>query len=221
MSIDCASFTRNSVEVGYDAHVSTDELTVTDGRHARRDRNRVAVIDAMFSLLDEGAVSPSTDAIAQRAGVSVSSLFRYFEGLDDLQEQTIERHFERFAPLFEIPSIGSGSSDARISGFVISRLALYRSIAPVARLARSRSLDQPTIAETLASVRAGFADQVRIHFSAELDHRTPAQRDDLVGLVDALTAFESWDLLISTHARSDRAIRRAWTNGIHRLLDPT
>jgi len=198
--------------------VAAEELTLVDGRRARRDRNRAAVIDAMFSLLDEGVVPPPTEAIAARAGVSVSSIFRYFESLDDLQAQTIERHFERFAPLFEIPSIGAGSLEDRIDRLVGARIELYRSIAPVARLARSRSLDHARVADALAKTRTSFAGQIRVHFATEVARLTRPQSDDLVALVDTLTSFESWDLLRSTHDRSDRLIRRAWTAGIRRLV---
>lgn len=200
--------------------MATDTGTPVDGRRARRDRNRAAVIDALFSLLDEGERSPAADAIASRAGVSVSSLFRYFEGLDDLQEQTVEVHFARFGTLFEVPAIGSGSTEERIERFVEARLALYRTIAPIARLARSRALDHVRIAAKLAETRTRFAGQVRAQFAPELDALTPARRQDVADLIDALTSFESWDLLQSTHGRTEREVRRSWTAGIASVVRP-
>ncbi|TKJ33926.1 hypothetical protein A6V29_15510 [Blastococcus sp. CCUG 61487] len=190
-----------------------------DGRTARRERNRAAVIDALLGLIDESHVAPSTDEIAERAGVSVSSLFRYFESLDDLQEQTIERHFERFAPLFEIPTIGAGPLADRIDRLVDARTTLYRSIAPVARLARSRALDNPRLAGTLVEVRARFTRQLRDHFAPELAALPRASGNDLVALVDTLTSFESWDLVRTTHGYSERLVRRAWHAGVSGLID--
>ena len=61
--------------------------TTEDGRHARRDRNRLAVVDAMLELYVEGNLDPSSDEIAERAGLSPRSLFRYFEDLDDLGQE--------------------------------------------------------------------------------------------------------------------------------------
>ena len=192
--------------------------TSVDGRRARRDRNRAAVVDALFSLYDEGETSPAAEAIASRAGVSVSSLFRYFDGLDDLQEQAIEAHFARFGPLFEVPSIGVGPLPERTRRLVDARLTLYRSIAPTARLARARALDQPRIAEKLAETRAQFSHQIHTQFAPELRALTPARRQDVADLVDALTSFESWDLLQSTHGRRNREIHRSWTAGISSLV---
>ncbi len=192
--------------------------TSTDGRRVRRERNRTAVVDAMFALLQEGHLPPSADQIAERAGVSVSSVFRYFDDLDDLQRQTIDRYFERFAPLFTIPDLGQGPRDARIARYVEARLTLYEATEPIARMARFRAVEQGMIAQSLADTRAALAGQVRTHFAPELAGMTRAEGDDLVALVDSLTAFEAWDLLHADHRRSRTQIRRAWTRGLARLL---
>ncbi|HQZ33105.1 MAG TPA: TetR family transcriptional regulator, partial [Ilumatobacteraceae bacterium] len=69
-----------------------------DGRHARRDRNRLAVVDAMLLLYAAGNLEPSSDEIAERAGLSPRSLFRYFDDLDDLVRVAISRQYERLLP---------------------------------------------------------------------------------------------------------------------------
>ena len=115
-----------------------------DGRRARRERGRTAVVDALFALLQEGEGLPAVEAIAERAGVSVSSVFRYFDGLDDLRERTIERYFERFAPLFEITNIGEGDRSTRVGHLVDSRLNLYVAIHPIAQIVRQRAAEAPT-----------------------------------------------------------------------------
>lgn len=193
------------------------EVSTLDGRRQRRLRNRAAVVEAVFSLIQAEEGTPAVEAIAERAGVSISSIFRYFESLDDLHEQTIEHHFTRVAPLFLIPSIGEGDRSARITGFVAARLDLYDAIAPVARVARARAIDTPRIAQTLAETRHRMADQAWAHFAPELAARTPARGDDLAALIDAVTAFEAWDLLVSTHGRSRAQVHRAWTTALHAL----
>lgn len=189
-----------------------------DGRRARRERNRLAVIDAMFELLQEQADVPSAAAVAERAGVSVSSVFRYFEDLDDLQQQTIERYFERFAPLFDVPDAGEGQLPQRIQRLVEARLALYEEIAPIARLARQRAPEHQRLADTLHETRARFAEQVRQQFASELQSLGRAVADDRLAVLDTLLSFESWDLLRTTHDRSRQRLARAWTDAITRLL---
>ena len=189
-----------------------------DGRQARRARNRNAVIDAMFALLEEGRVPPSVDEVAERADVSVSSVFRYFDGLDDLQEQTVNRYFERFAPLFEVPPSSEATTAGRVRAYVVARLDLYDAIAPIARMARVRAVEQPTIARSLQDTRETFLGQVREHFNDDLVRFGRADADDRVALIDALTSFESWDLLHTAHGRSRRRIERAWSTGIVAVL---
>jgi AcrR family transcriptional regulator len=189
-----------------------------DGRRARRERGRAAVIDALFSLLGEDGRPPTTETLVERSGVSLSSLFRYFASIDDLQQQTIESYFDQFAPLFEVPDIGNGAQPARIRRFADARLDLYEAIAPIARLARARSLDHPRLAETLHQTRSRLADQVGEHFAPEVRQRTRARGEDLVILASSMTSFEAWDLLTATHHRTRAQVHRAWTTGLAALL---
>jgi len=201
--------------------VVTDQTVVADGRRARRERNRAAVIDAMFELMGDGHLPPSVDEVASRAQVSVSSVFRYFDNLDDLLQQTVARYFERFAPLFEVPAVPDGDVDDRIAALVTARLDLWEAIGPIARMARIRAAEQPKLAAVLAETRRDLAAQVRAHFAPDLDGHAHAAMDDRVALIDCLTAFESWDLLTGTHGRSRQLVDRAWTSGVRALLAPT
>lgn len=201
--------------------MSQVEPPVVDGRRARRDRGRLAVIDAMVELVEAGHRPPAVAAVAERAGVSVASIFRYFDNLDDLQRETIERFLDRYAPLLEIEDIGTGPLDARIGRYVGARLALYEKIAPMARLVRARALDQPLLAATLGGMRLRLADQARQHFLPELRGRRPAARADLVGSIVTLTSFESWDQLRHELDATGPTVRRAWRSGVRALCAPS
>ena len=202
----------------YDHQVSREDLPASDGRRARRDRNRAAVVDAMFELVESGPLPPTTEAVAERAGVSVSSIFRYFDSVDDLVREAIETHFDRYADLFEIPSLGIGPLADRVRHLVDARLTLYATIAPIARFARARASEQPQLAESLSLARAGFANQIRAHFQTELARLTPQRAGDLVSLIDTLTSFEAWDLQHSGHQRSNRLVRRTLSDGVTALI---
>ena len=74
----------------------------TDGRRLRRALNREAVVDALLDLYSEGNLRPSTDEIAERAGISPRSLFRYFRDADDLAGEAVTRQLGRAMPLLAI-----------------------------------------------------------------------------------------------------------------------
>lgn len=193
-------------------------LRASDGRNARRLRNRQAVLDAMIDLVAGGSDVPEPQAVAARAGVSVSSVFRYFDGMEDLKDEAIERYFLRYADLFEIPDIGRGSLDERIRAFAHARAVLYDRIAPIGRFARARAFGHARMTIAVDQARALFIDQLRRNFAPELQTRDPAQADALLGLLDALTSFESWDLQHTAHGRSTDQIRDAWIHGLHLLF---
>ena len=64
---------------------------MSDGRRARRERNREAVLDALMELVKEGDDDPSVDDIAARAGVSYRSVYRYFDDRADLFDAATKR----------------------------------------------------------------------------------------------------------------------------------
>ena len=195
------------------------EAVPSDGRRARRERGRTAVIDAMFDLLQEGKVPPPVDLVAERSGVSVSTVFRYFQSLDTLQVQTFERFLERFSPLVA----GADEPDAplpeRIAGFVRTRLDLYERAGTIMAVGRLRALEHEPLVEATSQMRGLLADQVRNWFAPELDSASPSMRSDLTASIDAFTALESWDVMRRTHSRSRPQIDRTWRRGLAALCD--
>lgn len=197
----------------------TGGITSGDGRRARRERGRLAVIDAKIDLVFEGFGSPSADLIAERAGVSVASVFRYFDTLDDLGEAGALRFFDRTDHLMAIPDIGEGSLDDRIHRLVNARIALYETTAPMCRLARVRMHALPGARENIKRARMTRVDQIRHHFDTELNSLTPAVRDDTVYAISIITAFDAWDQLMTTYERTPQQIRRSWRMGVTRVLN--
>jgi AcrR family transcriptional regulator len=194
------------------------EPAAADGRRVRRERGRQAVVDALVDLIRSGHPLPTAEAIAERAGVSVSSLFRYFDNLGDLQHAAVTRFFERYVHLYEVPDLGRGDRSARIARYVATLESLFETIAPIARLVRARVLEHEHLEAPIGRARRLLADQTRAQFAPELDGLTPAARDDLVSLVSSLTSFEAWDLLRREFDRSARQIRRTWTAALDALL---
>ncbi len=175
--------------------VSTEPDQTVDGRRLRRQRGRQAVIDAMIDLVLEGHTPPSVDQVAERAGVSQASVFRYFVTLDELRHEAIGRYFERFDDLIAIPDIGVGSLSDRVERYVASRDSLYERTAPMARLTRRQSVEVSQFAETLDRLRSIYTSQTTRHFAPELDRFAPEMREQRVAVVAALTSFEGWEQL--------------------------
>lgn len=189
-----------------------------DGRTARRDRNRDEVVQAALELVDEGVTDPSIEQLTARSGLSARSIFRYFEGLDDLRRAVIRCHFERLQPMLDSVDAGDGSLDTRIKRFVESRIKFNEGIAGAARTAQMRAPFAPVIAEDIQYYRQVLDASVRRHFAPELKTRSRAEADDLTAVIDVLVSFDGWDQLARDHGRSRAQIRRAWTSALGTLL---
>jgi TetR/AcrR family transcriptional regulator of autoinduction and epiphytic fitness len=189
-----------------------------DGRRRRRDIGRTAVVDAVIDLILDGEGPPTAEQIAERAEVSVASVFRYFSSLDELRLLGVQRYFERIDHLLAIDAIGDGPLPRRIDAFVASRLEYYRLTEPMARVARHQAFVVDEMRASLRRVRATLADQVEQHFATELERLKPAARTDRLAVVAALTSFEAWDLM-REQGLDRAAIRRAWRTHLAVILD--
>lgn len=190
-----------------------------DGRRLRREQGRIAVVDAMIDLVLSGRTPPAVEEIAARAGVSTASVFRYFDGLDDLRRQGIQRYLERYDHLLDIPEIGEHGLTQRVATLVAARQRFYETIDPMARLARAQALTVPELDAALGRVRATLADQLSEHFATELEGMRAARRREVVALVAALTSYETWEQL--HRGGLDRpGVARAMRLGLERVLGP-
>lgn len=72
-----------------------------DGRRARTERSRQAIIDAMLALIEEGNLQPSAQQVSERANVGIRSVFRHFSEMEQLfvlaEEQTRAKDAALFA----------------------------------------------------------------------------------------------------------------------------
>lgn len=189
-----------------------------DGRTLRRTRNRTAVIVALLEIIREGNLHPGASEIADRAGVSHRSIFRYFDDLDDLVRTSVDHAFVEAGPLAHIPDIGEGSLPERIDTFVDARLALFQSVDGTMQLARMRAASIPSIDAGIAEIAELFRTQIDQHFATELDSLRTEERPLLVDGILVMTSYDSFTIhLRLLHSDVDR-IRQAWVAALCAML---
>lgn len=150
-----------------------------DGRHQRSVRSRAAVVDAMLDLLRERGEQPSAQEIADRAGVSLRTVFRHHDDMETLLATALEHQMSRvrhyFAPV----------SAMTVEAFVDLRSELFEEIAGVRRAALRH--DQTRVIQVgLADSHRSLRDQAAAAFAIEgmaLDG------------VDMATSWGAWDTL--------------------------
>src|SRR5207245_10332362 len=105
-----------------------------DGRTARALRTREAIVDASIVLVDEGDLRPTAPRIAERAKVSVRSVFQHFDDLEGLYSAVGDRLVERLSHL-RMTVEGTLLLQQRIDEVVRQRAILLEAITPVRRAA--------------------------------------------------------------------------------------
>jgi AcrR family transcriptional regulator len=171
-----------------------------DGRRLRREQNRDNVIDALLELFAEGVYEPSSAEIAERAGLSPRSLFRYFDDVDDLHHAATRRQLRRARPLLDVAVDPAAPTAQKIERLVDARVRLYEDIGPSARATRVCAHRHPALARELKERRAYLRKQAARLFAPELT----ASRAALLPVLDATCSFETYELL-----RHDQGLSRA------------
>jgi AcrR family transcriptional regulator len=189
-----------------------------DGRRARRDRNRDAVVDALLTLYKEGKLNPSSDEIATRAGLSPRSLFRYFDDIDDLCQAAISRQQSQVRHLFDFEVPPDLTLSERIDLVVDHRVRLFDTVSAAALVARLRAPFQPIVAAEISESRTYFRNQLKRAFKPELAALTPNVASSVIAAIDVLCSFESFHLLRHDQCLSKTKIISTLTDTITTLL---
>jgi TetR/AcrR family transcriptional regulator of autoinduction and epiphytic fitness len=187
-----------------------------DGRVRRGARNRDALVDALLGLLEDGIPKPTAREIAERAGVSLRTVFAHFDDVESLYAAIAARQRDRFAPLFD-PLVAVGSQEDRIETVVERRVELFEQIAPVRRASLLLAPDSPELTKRLGEASRALRDQLSVCFEAELASAGRG-RGDLLAALDVVTSWETWDGLRRGQGLSVAAARRVLRLLVDRIL---
>jgi AcrR family transcriptional regulator len=182
---------------------AAQDRPVVDGRTARRDRNRDAVLAAMIALVTELDAEPAIEDVAARAGVSYRSVYRYFDDRTDLVLAAVARVQSQVWPTFADVDWGAGSFDDRVRTLIDTRLAAYRQVAPLMRIILRRAANEPLVLAQYDAVRVIMSDQLAAHFAPELAVFDAAERAVVFAALEVVFQFESFDFLARSRAMND------------------
>lgn len=174
--------------------VGRTEVRRVDGRAARAQRTRAAIVAAHADLLGEGDLKPTGERIAERAGVSLRTLWTHFAEMEALfyatAAEVLVRQDRQFRPVD--PDLNLTS---RIDLFCSQRANLLESIAPFARASQLREAYSPALRDYRSLHIRRVADEVDVLFAPELRHAGPAARAEFVAALVSATTWGSWELL--------------------------
>jgi AcrR family transcriptional regulator len=189
-----------------------------DGRAARANRTRLAVVDALLHLIDDGDLRPTALRIAEQAGVSLRSIFQHFSDLEALFAAAAARELERLSALVG-PLPLDAPLDGRLDAFVAQRARVLEAVTPV----RRASLLQEPSSAALRSSRVRLLTLARAEvaevFRSDLDRRPHADRADLLDALDAASSWQTWEALRAHQGLSPTRARRVMRRMLSALLE--
>ena len=189
-----------------------------DGRTARGHRTRTAVVDALLALLHEGDLRPTAPRIAERAGVSLRSIFQHFSDLETLFAAAGRRHLAQVQEMLEpLPDRDLPLAE-RIEVFAAQRARLLEFIAPVARAA---SIQEPFSSQLQSNrefaVTASRREIEKV-FAPELDALGGDERGDVLVALDIAASSPAWEQLRVWSGLDVDAARRVLVRTITALV---
>jgi AcrR family transcriptional regulator len=165
-----------------------------DGRSARAVRTREAIVDACISLVEEGELRPTAPRVAERAGVSVRSVFQHFADLPALHIAVTERIVERVAVLLH-PLDPHMPLDERLPAFVRQRVALLEVVTPFRRAAAVHGPFSPEIQRAVRLSTQYLNEEVARTFQLELARVPAAERREVLDGLTTVLSWSAWDML--------------------------
>ena len=182
-----------------------------DGRLQRGRVTREKIIAALLDLIRAGNLSPTSEDVAQYAGVGHRTVFRHFQDMESLfEEMNAKVRTLAQSVLTEPPS--EGSLAERIEHLVAARAAPFEQITAYYLAGDIRLHGSPTIQRA----RAQFAAQQRRQLLACLPE--VAARPEVAAAIEMLTSIDGWLRLRRTQGLSANQSRLAIVASVSRLL---
>lgn len=174
-------------------------------------------MEAVLDLIRETGTQPSAQAVAERAEVSLRTVFRHFDDVESLFGAAVAHQIKRVGSMFE-PLPASGDLATRIDALLTHRALLFEEIAPIRRAAQRRD-EHEAIRTWLARSHDLLRVQMVTQLAPELDRLSPAERATVVEALDVATGWPAWDAMRRLRGLDVETATAVVSLAIHRLLE--
>ncbi len=195
-------------------------LTAVDGRTARKNSNRDAVVEAALQLFQAGARDVKMEDLAEAAGVSVRSVYRYFANVDEVLEAAMMANLSLYGHLFEIDNLGQGPLPERIRNLVAARLNLITAAYPmITAVLRHVHADNAIGAQARWRLQHMYLQNAEM-FRSEFSRMTAVESRQIAAAIDSLLSYYTADSMLNRLGFSTEEAEAALVHGLELLLRP-
>jgi TetR/AcrR family transcriptional regulator of autoinduction and epiphytic fitness len=165
-----------------------------DGRAARSHRSRRAIVDAMRALHAEGDLRPTAPRVAERAGVSLRTVWQQFADMETLLVEANRRDNEILQSLMKQIDPGRPLT-ARIALFTGQRARILEQMTPSWRAARLQASFSAELTRNRARTLAMAKAEIETVFAPELTELAGKKRQELLDGLHAISIWSFWESL--------------------------
>ena len=171
----------------------------SDGRRQRSERSQTAIIEAALALMDEGALVPTAQQIADRAGVGIRSFFRHFADMDSLFLAADEMLISSYEALFEVDN-RAGTLSERVARAINLYGNAFDQLRPIILCTQAQLWRSPKLRENYA----WHQKRLRKELELWLPEAAALPKDRREAL-HAVASFDMWHRLREHQGLSPKA----------------
>lgn len=110
--------------------MNSTESTKADGRKDRGLENKKLIVQALMDLIREGSVSPTAEAVSERAGVGLRTVFRHFSDMETLYGEIAQESANAILKVIAKPVEGERWQD-KLMHAVERRSDMFEKLMPI------------------------------------------------------------------------------------------
>jgi len=193
------------------------DVEPSDGRAARSHRTRRAIVDAMRSLHAEGDLRPTAPRVAERAGVSLRTVWQQFADMETLLIEAGRRDLEVLLSL--VQKIDPDQPLAvRIGLFTSQRTRVLEEMTPTWRAARIHKPSSEQLRRDTAQMIARAKSELETVFARELSQLQGDKRQHLLDALHTISIWAFWESMRTDLALGQRQARELFSATFTALL---
>ena len=184
----------------------------SDGRRQRSERSQTAIIEAALALMDEGALVPTAQQIADRAGVGIRSFFRHFADMDSLFLAADEMLISSYEALFEVDN-RAGTLSGRVARAIDLYGNAFDQLRPIILCTQAQLWRSPKLQENYAWHQKRLRKELELWLPEVV-----ALPNDRREALHAVASFDMWHRLREHQGLSPKASSDIVTSLVHDLI---
>ena len=184
----------------------------SDGRRQRSERSQTAIIEAALALMDEGALVPTAQQIADRAGVGIRSFFRHFADMDSLFLAADEMLISSYEALFEVDN-RAGTLSERVVRAIDLYGNAFDQLRPIILCTQAQLWRSPKLRENYAWHQKRLRKELELWLP-----EVAALPKDRREALHAVASFDMWHRLREHQGLSPKASSDIVTSLVNDLI---